>query len=164
MKYIIGISLFLIVVTAWAENSPLPELALADKDGVAINLLTLKQPTPWVMLIVDSSKPQTQLALAHLQRKEGDWGNSLVVVAIGNQAAFSSLLAKNEKLLGVRWYRDTSGNILKMLSLPGIPAALGITPDNLISWHSIGIPEQVDKAQSLVGSWINSPVSVPVVK
>jgi hypothetical protein len=164
MKYIIGLFLFLIAATSWAANSPLPELTLADKDGVAVNLLTLKQPAPWVMLIVDANKPQTQLNLTRLQKKDGDWGSNLVVIAIGNQAAFTSLLAKNDKLLGVRWYRDTSGNILKTLSLPGVPAALGITPDNQINWHAIGLPDQVEKAQSLVGSWIGMPAIVPVVK
>lgn len=164
MKYITGIFLLLMAASTFAANGPLPALTLADKDGVAIDPLTLKQATPWVLLVVDANKPQTQLTLTRLQRKVGDWGGGLAVVVIGNQPAFTALLARNDKLVGVRWYRDTAGNLLKTLSLPGTPAALGITPDNLVSWHSIGMPEQVDKAQSLVWSWINPPAVAPAVK
>lgn len=164
MKNIIGIFLLLIAASTYAANAPLPALPLADKDGATIDLLTLKQATPWVLLVVDANKPQTQLTLTRLQRKVGDWGGNLAVVVIGTQPAFTALLAKNDKLVGARWYRNTSGNLLKTLSLPGSPAALGITPENIISWHSIGLPEQVDKAQSLIWSWISMPAIVPAVK
>lgn len=160
MKYIIGIALCLFVTTAGAVDRLLPNVTLADQSGATVNQATLQRTTPWVLLVVDANKPQTQSTLMRLQK---DWSGGLAVVVLGNQAAFDALVAKNATLAGVRWYRDAPGTFLKTLSLPGVPAVLGVTPANQIAWRAIGLPEQVDKAQSLIGSWINPPANAPVI-
>lgn len=147
-----------------AAEVPLPLFSVTDVQGNAISSDALKQTRHWVMVVVASNNQTSREFLNNLQMNANGWGDGLAIVVIGNLAEFTSLMANNGKLIGVRWYRDESGTLTKTLNLPGIPAALGMNSDNKINWHSIGLPQQLDKAQSLVGSWINIPSKVPVVK
>ncbi len=142
MKHLIW-TMLLLCMTALAAERALPDLSLADKEGAVTTQATLKRATPWALLVVDAGKPQTNATLVRLQKKEGDWGGGLAVVVIGNQEAFTALIKSNEKLTGVRWYRDTGTNMMKTLHLPGLPAVLGMNADNQIVWQSIGREEEV---------------------
>ena len=130
----------------------LPSLALADAAGAAATETSLTQPSNWVLVVVDAERHLTVTVLPRLRRKEGDWAGKLVVVAAGSQAAFDRMVAQNAKLGGVRWYRDTSGQLLDRLALSGTPVLLGMRPDNVIAWQIATIPEAPEKAQAIVGS------------
>jgi hypothetical protein len=145
---------------AAADGSPraLPSLALADTTGATVSDAALAQSSNWVLLVVDADKHLTVAVLPRLQKKEGDWGGKLVVVATGSAAAFERMVAQNDKLAGVRWYRDTSGQLLDRLALSGTPVLLGIRPDNVIAWQLAAIPETPERAQGVVSSWTSRVV------
>ena len=150
----------LLLAAALAAPSPagpraLPPLTLVDASGAAATGTSLTQPANWVMLVVDAEKHLTAAVLPRLQRKDGDWGGRLVVVAAGSAAAFERMVAQNDKLAGVRWYRDTSGQLLDRLALSGTPVLLGMRADNVIAWQIATIPEAPEKAQGVVTSWID---------
>ena len=151
------------VWTAVALAAPraLPSLTLADATGAALTEATLTQSSPWVLLVVDAEKHLTAAVLPRFQKKDGDWGGRLVVVAAGPPAAFERMVAQNAKLAGVRWARDTSGRLLEQLRLSGTPVLLGIGPDNVIAWQIAPVPEAPDKAQALVSHWIKGPPEPP---
>jgi hypothetical protein len=154
----------LAMASGLAPDRVLPHLLLADPQEALTTEETLKRPTPWVLMVVDPASNQTQPALNRLHKKEGGWGEGLVVVATGDQAALKALITRNEKLTGVRWLRDMTGKINKTLQLRGTPAVIGIRPDNQVAWKVTGLPEQDDKAQSMVGAWISFPVSTNAQK
>ncbi len=155
MKYLLCIAMLWIAGAAGAAERVLPALALADKDGSAAALTQLNASPPWVVMVVDAGKPQTAASLARLYKKDGDWGDKLVVVVNGSAAAMQTLMSGHRALAGVQWYRDTSGTAMQSLHLAGLPAVLGINAKQQIVWQSIGLPQQTEKAQSLVASWIN---------
>jgi hypothetical protein len=145
---------------AWAAPASLPPLTLADPSGAAATEATLLQAAAWTMIVVDAEKPLTASVLSRLQKKEGDWGGKLVVVTWGSQGALDRLVLRNAKLAGAKWYRDTSGQILKQLQLAGTPVLLGIRADNSIAWQVSSIPEQPEKAQAMASSWIANTTQV----
>lgn len=152
MKKWMGIALMCAATMAGAAERPLPALALADADGAAASAWMPARATPWILLVVDPARQQTQGALARLQLQAD--GDGVVVVVIGDEMAFQALRKRYNTLPGLRWYRDTSGTLLRTLRLPGLPAVLGMTPDNQVAWQVIGVPEHAGKAHSLVASWL----------
>jgi hypothetical protein len=141
---------------AQAAAPALPPLTLTDRAGAAATETTLKQAGPWTMVVVDAERPLTATLLSRLQKKEGDWGGRVVVVAIGTSRALEDLATRQPKLTGVRWYRDTSGQLLKQLQLPGVPAVLGIRADNSIGWQSLAVPAQPEATQAMVNAWLTN--------
>ncbi|SRR5712691_310766 len=148
--------IFVATVAAVAAAAPraLPPLTLVDTAGTAVTDTSLTQASNWVLVVVDAEKHLTVAVLPRLQRKDGDWGGKLVVVAAGSPAAFERMVAQNDKLAGARWYRDASGQLLDRLGLSGTPVLLGMRSDNVIAWQIATIPEAPEKAQGVVLSWI----------
>jgi len=144
-----------LAVSALAGPRPLPPLTLSDASGAPVEVASLSQPSPWVLLVVDADKHLTTAVLPRFQKKDGDWAGKLVVVAAGSPAAFDRMVAQNAKLAGVRWTRDTSGRLLEQLRLSGTPVLLGLGPDNVIAWQVAAVPDTPDKAQALVVEWIS---------
>lgn len=151
----------LLLSAALAEAAPraLPPLTLVDTAGAAATEATLAQSSNWVLVVVDAEKHLTMGVLPRLRRKDADWAGRLVVVAAGSPAAFERMVARNDKLAGVSWYRDTSGKLLDRLALSGTPVLLGIGPDNAIAWQIATIPEAPEKAQAVLAGWIDRPAS-----
>jgi hypothetical protein len=164
MKFILCVLGFAASTYAWSADRLLPNLLLGDKDGVLSTEQTISQEAPWVLLVVDAENPGSQLALTRLYKAEGDWGNRLAIVALGKPEALKAMIAKNDKLVGVRWYRDMTGKLMTTLNLRGVPAVLGIKPNNEIAWQAIGLPERNEKAQSLVGTWMRHSVAQPITQ
>jgi hypothetical protein len=146
-----------VAVSALAGPRPLPALTLSDASGDPVDVASLAQPSPWVILVVDAETHLTTAVLPRFQKKDGDWAGKLVVVAAGSPAAFERMVAQNAKLAGVRWTRDTSGRLLEQLGLSGTPVLLGVSPDNVISWQVAAVPQTPDKAQALVAAWVSKP-------
>jgi hypothetical protein len=150
----ICIPLMLATLVASAADQALPQLALADQDGRAAPDWLPERPAPSIVLVVDPAKPQSQAALVRLQL-QAHGGEGVLVLAIGSEQAFQAMRQRVGTLAGVRWYRDTSGTLMRTLQLPGLPAVLGITAERRIAWRAIGLPQDAGKAQSLVQSWLN---------
>jgi hypothetical protein len=153
MRYLACFTLLLALAAAHAAEPALPSLPLADSEGQPADLARLSAGTRWVLLVVDPAAPQTQAALARLQRADAPAGQ-LVVVAIGSPAAFRSLVSHYGKTPGARFYREANGALLKALQLPGLPAALGIEPDDRIAWRLIGASRQLDMPGNLPDAWL----------
>ncbi len=131
----------------------LPELALEDRNGRLAGTASLRRSTPWVLLVVDANRPQTQGTLARLELQEG-WGDGVSIIALGSEMAFQAMVQRHARLRGVQWFRD-SGGTMKALRLPGLPAALGIDGEGAVEWQSLGLPANGGKAQSLLSTWLN---------
>lgn len=153
-NFILALSLVAAAAAASAAERVLPQLSVVDKDGASVSLTAPGRGAPWALLVVDAARPQTASALERLHKRDGGWGGNLVVVVEGDAAAYRALVASHARMTGVRWYRDADGSARKSMKLPGMPALLGIGPDNSIAWQTNGLPAQPDKAQSLVGAWI----------
>ncbi|MBB3122421.1 hypothetical protein [Pseudoduganella violacea] len=136
-----------------AAKRVLPELALEDSNGRSAGTASLRRPVPWVLLVVDANRPQTQSTLARLEQQEG-WGDGVNIIALGSDAAFQAMVQRHSRLRGVQWFRD-SGGAMKALRLPGLPAALGVDGEGVVAWQSLGLPANGGKAQSLLSTWIN---------
>ena len=151
------ISFAAVAALAAAAPRALPSLTLVDVEGAAATDTSLTHSSNWVLLVVDADKHLTVTVLPRLRKKDGDWAGKLVVVAAGSQPAFERMVAQNDKLAGVRWYRDTSGQLLDRLALSGTPVLLGMRPDNVIAWQIATLPDTPEKAQGVVASWISRP-------
>lgn len=131
----------------------LPELALEDRNGRLAGTASLRRPTPWVLLVVDANRPQTQSTLARLEQQAG-WDDGVNIIVLGSEMAFQAMVQRHARLRGVQWFRD-GGGTMKALRLPGLPAALGIDGEGAVEWQSLGLPANGGKAQSLFSTWLN---------
>lgn len=85
-----------------------------------------------------------------------DWGGAVVILVVGNQTAFKSLVSQCEKLKGVTWYRADEANATQALALSGFPTLFAVAPGNVITWKKAGLPSGAHDTYNLILAWISS--------
>lgn len=140
---------------ALAAGRPLPQLGLEDERALAVAPESLAQNRPWVLIVVDPDRTLTPSMLAMLERTEGGWDDTVVVLVVGDEGALARIKDEQEKkLAGVRWYRSTDARLTDRLKVPGLPVVLGIDARQQIAWQSPGLPANKDQLQQSLNEWL----------
>jgi len=143
-------------ISALAAPQTIPDFSLEDRAGVPTTAAALRKEHTWMMLVV---RPDARIGgelLAKLERSGMDWGGAVVILVVGNQKAFNSLVSQCEKLKGVTWYRGDEATATQALALTGYPTLLAVAPGNVVAWRKAGLPTAIQDTQRLILAWLTS--------
>jgi hypothetical protein len=155
----LAITLQLMSGYAQAADVPLPLFSVTDLQGNVVSSVALKQPQPWILIVVAANNQSSRELLSRLQMSQVAWTDRITIIVSGEAAAAEAIKQENDKLSNAHWYRDADDSILANLGLGGLPAILGIVPGDFIAWRSMGVPEAIPDTQSMVASWIDLVVT-----
>lgn len=135
------------------ERRVLPELALVDSTGVAVDSAALRQSGRWMLLVVDAGMASSQGLVSTLARRPDGYEGRLVVIVAGAPAPAKAFVAANEKLPGVRWLLDPERKSGAALHLSVTPVLLAMDENNQVGWQLAGQPKR-GTVGALVAQWL----------
>jgi hypothetical protein len=160
-QYLLKCVIFFVGLSSVAtatEYKLLPEVLLYEQDGKSINTRALQQPTPWALLVVNSTSPSSQVLLNLLSHRKDGYQERLVIVVSGNVKEDVAFIAKNRKLNGVKWLIERNNSLANILNLRATPTLYAINAHNQIAWQLIGTPPSTN-IESVVEQWLQLPAT-----
>jgi len=137
----------------------LPELALVDGAGLAVDSASLHQSVRWVLVVLDAGMGSSQSLVNTLARHQEGYAQRLVIVVGG--AGAQAFIETNRKLPGIRWLMDPERGAGPALGLKATPVVLALDENSRIAWQLAGQPKRGPLAP-MVAQWLQlAPVAMP---
>jgi hypothetical protein len=152
-----ALALSCVAAASVQSRRPLPDAELVAGDGTPIKLTALGHDGEWLLLSIHASSTPSQRLLEAM----ADWGLggalARVVVIVGSDGNAGLLASQwSERLPGIRWVSDPSGNVARQVGLRGAPAVIGVAGGD-IGFILAGVLNDPTMVRDVIKGWLSVP-------
>jgi hypothetical protein len=136
------------------KAEPLPDFTVFAPDGKATKSADLKMPANWVLVYIGSHSGHSAAVLDDLNDDKLKTLNNKLMIIVGGATVgeAKTALGRYANVKTVSWYADPKREALRAMKIPGVPACLGMS-DNNVQWQFIGTHPKPGHLKSMLKTW-----------